>query len=223
MTFTRNDDELRANLNNKNSLFQTLQTMSTEFIDISKLSYDFLPEDEREALQELAKNKSIIISKADKGNAVVIQNVLDYRDKVLEILASKGKFKKLDHNVTRTRETKLQNYLRRLNKEVGWIKDKRCKAGGQWKRLPFFLDKTTYEKILPCGSRAGVVYGLPKIHKPNLPIRPIISAWGTYNFKLARNLVEILTPLVDDEYMLKDTFDFVNKVSNLDPNVTSTW
>jgi hypothetical protein len=63
--------------------------------------------------------------------------------------------------------------------------------------------------------RAGVLYGLPKIHKADVPVRPIISAVKTYNYELAKYLDEILKPLVDDSYMLKDTYDFVNKVSRL--------
>ena len=60
------------------------------------------------------------------------------------------------------------------------------------------------------------MYGLPKIHKTGTPLRPIISAVGTYNYKLAKYLDKILKPLVPNEnYILKDTFDFVNKVSNI--------
>ena len=55
-----------------------------------------------------------------------------------------------------------------------------------------------------------------KYIKLNCPLRPIISAVGTYNYKLAKWLVEILSPLLDNnKYILKDTFDFVNKVSKL--------
>jgi hypothetical protein len=61
------------------------------------------------------------------------------------------------------------------------------------------------------------LYGLPKIHKDGCPLRPIISAVGTYNYKLAKFLVEILSPLLEkDEHTIKDTFDFVNKISSLD-------
>ena len=43
---------------------------------------------------------------------------------------------------------------------------------------------------------------------------------GTYNYKLAKYLVEILSPLtVNNEHMIKDTFDFVNKVAHLNTNV----
>ena len=78
------------------------------------------------------------------------------------------------------------------------------------------LDKQTYNRIRPCGSKPGVMYGLTKIHKTGDPIRPIISSVGTYNYKVAKYLVEILTPLLDNNTtILKDTFDFVNKVSKI--------
>ena len=64
------------------------------------------------------------------------------------------------------------------------------------------------------------MYDLPKIHKDGCPIRPIIFAVGTYNYKLAKFLVEILSPLIENnKYILKDTFDFVNKVSHLNTSV----
>jgi hypothetical protein len=57
------------------------------------------------------------------------------------------------------------------------------------------------------------MYGLPKIHKEGAPIRPIISACGTYNYKLAKYLDSILKPLLDEsETIVTDTFDFVNKI-----------
>ena len=102
------------------------------------------------------------------------------------------------------REKSLQNYLRSLTKVP------RAKR----------LSETDYHRILPCGSKAGVLYGLPKIHKDNCPIRPIISAVGTYNYKLAKFLNEILSPLAtNNSFILKDTFDFVNRVSDLNPKV----
>ena len=60
------------------------------------------------------------------------------------------------------------------------------------------------------------MYGLPKIHKNGVPVRPIISAIGTYNYNLAKYLDEILKPLISDKsFIIKDTFDFVNRISKL--------
>ncbi len=152
-----------------------------------------LTDEQHTALKELAHDKTIVVTKADKGNTVVIQNVDDYRKKVLNILDDKSKFQMLDNDPTRKRETRLQGYLRSIK-----------------------LAKETYKVIQPCGSRAGVLYGLPKIHKEGAPVRPIISAIGTYNYKLAKWLAGILTPLwKESPFMLKDTFEFVNKVKEI--------
>ena len=65
------------------------------------------------------------------------------------------------------------------------------------------FDDITYKKIYPCGSKTGVLYGLPKIHKKKNPLRPIISAVGTYTHSLAKYLVEILTSeFMDHQFML---------------------
>jgi hypothetical protein len=168
-----------------------------------------LSQEEKKALVELAKDKSIVISKADKGNTVVVQP--EHRR-----LQAKGhcnsqcwcQFKEILNNKTREKEKRLQGYLRSLH-------DDKVKAAREH-RIPLEV----YKKIMPCGSRAGVMYGLPKIHKERTPVRPIISAVKTYNYNLAKWLNEILTPVVDTTHMLKDTYDFVNKISTLDSNVS---
>lgn len=77
--------------------------------------------------------------------------------------------------------------------------------------------------MYPTGSKAGIIYGLPKIHKDNAPLRPIISSIGTYNYHLAKYLVEILNPLTDDfPLILKDSFDFINRVSKVEHDENQT-
>ena len=192
------EDELKKQLDSKNSFLQKLQSLAFEFIELSKKTRDNLTDDEKSALNNLSKDHNIIINKADKGAAVVVQNKIDYNNKIMEILNQHDKFHKLDYDPTIEREAKLRNQLSRLHSTKQAI------------------DKPTLKRIIPSGSRPGVMYGLSKIHKANSPIRPIISAVGTYNYKLAKYLVEILTPLLDDNVIIiKDVFDFVNKVSNI--------
>ena len=81
------------------------------------------------------------------------------------------------------------------------------------------MTEDIYHRILPHGSRYSVLYGLPKIHKNDAPVRSLISAIGTYNYKLAKYMVEILSPLINSRYILKETFDFVNKISALNLNI----
>ena len=37
-------------------------------------------------------------------------------------------------------------------------------------------------------ARPSRLYGLPKIHKPDTPLRPIVNAIGSPNYELARHL-----------------------------------
>ena len=136
-----------------------------------EISEQVLTKEEHAGLSKLAKDESIVITKADKGNAVVIQNKKDYLEKVqklIDIDSKSSKFKKLERDVTVTRERRLQNKIRDLRKNDE-------------------ISDEVFKQIMPRGSKAGILYGLPKIHKNGAPIRPIISAVGTYNYKLLRN------------------------------------
>ncbi len=181
--------------------------MATEFIELSKTAIDNLTDAEHKALIELSKDKEIIITKADKGNAVVIQNKTDYLEKVHKLLTSTGKFKELKKDVTISREEEFIKYLRSINSSSQ-------KGSGE-------ISDEVYKEIMPFGSRPGIMYGLPKIHKEGAPVRPIISAIGTYTYKTAKYLNRILTEYItENDCIIKDTFDFVNRVSKLKTNTT---
>ena len=57
-----------------------------------------------------------------------------------------------------------------------------------------------------------MLYGLPKVHKDGCPIRPILSAIGTFNYNLAKFFVPILAPLTTNEYTLANSIQFVKDV-----------
>ena len=58
------------------------------------------------------------------------------------------------------------------------------------------------------------MYGLPKIHKNNYPIRPILSACNTPGYGLAKYLVPILSPITTNEYTIKGSFSFAKELCN---------
>ncbi|CAF0929848.1 unnamed protein product [Brachionus calyciflorus] len=161
---------------------------------------------------QIMSNEFIELSKKS------LDNLTDEEHKARKDLANDEK------DLTKTREASLQKYLKKLNtKSYNWIEDISITDGprpGFRKVLSEnYISDGVLRRITPCGSRSGVIYGLPKIHKEGASIRPIISAIGKYNYKLANYLDEILKPLLDgNEYILKDTFDFVNQVSKLEPN-----
>ena len=54
-----------------------------------------LSKEEFTALQNLSKNKDVIIPKSDKGNSVVIVQREDYLEKMNDILSDQKKFSKV--------------------------------------------------------------------------------------------------------------------------------
>jgi hypothetical protein len=77
------------------------------------------------------------------------------------------------------------------------------------------------DELTPIGSRPGILYGLPKVHKPNFPLRPIISAIGTHAYKLAKFLVPLLRPFSTNSYTISDTFMFVKELRELQINTNN--
>lgn len=60
------------------------------------------------------------------------------------------------------------------------------------------------------------IYFLPKIHKPNSPLRPIVSFVGTPLYKLTKYLAEILKHAYTvDEFHVKNSFEFVESMQNV--------
>ena len=49
------------------------------------------------------------------------------------------------------------------------------------------MDESTYKKMYPTGAGIPKFYGLPKIHKAGVPLRPIVSSRGEYPMIQQRN------------------------------------
>ena len=66
------------------------------------------------------------------------------------------------------------------------------------------------------GCGAPKFYGLPKIHKPDTPLRPIVSSCGSVTYGVAKGLTEILKPLVGKSpHHINSTQDFVELVNKV--------
>ena len=60
------------------------------------------------------------------------------------------------------------------------------------------------------------MHGLPKTHKENIPLRPILSLIGSSQHELAKWLAEILVPVLKlySSHCVKDSFTFANSIQN---------
>lgn len=163
-----------------------------------------LPQPETQLLNQINYTKKflkdhpdILVSKADKGNTTVLINKTDYIDKISDMLEDNTTYKCINKDTTATIQ-------RKLNTMVGsWEKQNKitCLEG----------------KLLK--SYHGVVaklYGLPKIHKVNVPYRPIVSSIGTPLYQLSAFLSVILNKTVGmSRTSVKNSIDFKNKIANI--------
>ena len=144
-------------------------------LGVTRNDFFRIPKQEK-TLNSLKKDLNVIIVKQDKGSGVVLLNRSDYRDKMLDILGDWNKFRKLDDDpvkLTINHENIVKNFLKELDKNETIIDDLYC-----------------HQK--PTGSRPGILYGLPKTHKCNAPLRPILSFFHSHSFTIAKFLVSLL-------------------------------
>ncbi|CAF1553686.1 unnamed protein product [Adineta ricciae] len=147
-------------------------------------------------IRNLRKDKSIHITKPDKGRGVVILDHSDYISKMNELVNDTTTFRLVDIDPTIKEEAKLHRKLLAL------------KASG-------FLSNEEYGMCRRVGSQPARLYGLPKTHKDGVPLRPILSATGTFNYGVAKMLVNRLTHLRLHHTVISDTFSFVDQLHRL--------
>ena len=58
------------------------------------------------------------------------------------------------------------------------------------------------------------MHGLPKTHKPDVPLRPILSIIGSSQHQLAQYLSALLQPVLEiySNYCIKDSFLFAEEI-----------
>jgi len=60
------------------------------------------------------------------------------------------------------------------------------------------------------------LYGLPKLHKPRIPMRPIVSFCGSPTYQLSKYLTTILQPLTDkSRCKLQSTENFIDTIKTV--------
>ena len=58
------------------------------------------------------------------------------------------------------------------------------------------INDEIYKRMYPTGAGSPKFYGLPKLHKPGIPLKPIVSSRDTVTYNPAKDLAKILKPLV---------------------------
>ena len=162
----------------------------------SKPPKDNLSKDERKALKELQSDTSIVILLADKCRSTVILNREDYLEKCMDHI-NNGPYQLLKKDPTTKIKTKTLKQLKVLKENK-------------------FIDNKLYYYLKPADTPAPIFYGQPKIHKPGVLIRPIVSYSSSPLYNLNKYIANILKAYGRDENNnAKNSTTFSNYIRNV--------
>ena len=181
-----------------NSLAHTFSGMSVAF-DESRWRNEH-----RRVIKSLRNDNNLIISKPDKGAGVVLLDHDDYVNKMSLILNDSTKLIELGPVETCVHTTSIEVKFQKQQKK--WVK-----SG--------LLSLEISDSIRPVGSIRPCRYGLPKIHKDGVLLRPILSMVGSAQQKVASWLSSVLRPVLENfcRFCIKDSFSFSKIVRNFIP------
>ena len=153
-------------------------------------------------LHKLASDPDLVVPSGDKDSSVVIMQRADYVNK-LETMIEEGitneKYMVTEDNTLKDLKS-FQDFLTRN-----------------------FKSSLPLNKVKPTSNQPVFLYGTTKtqkfqnyeqITKDNLKLRPIVSTCGTFYFETAKFLASYLLPLTENEYSIKTTTDFAERLSN---------
>jgi hypothetical protein len=153
-----------------------------------------LKKSELEALENIRSMNDVIITKADKGGAIVVQDVDKYIQEAERQLKDRTFYKKLSYNPTSEHEALISNAIDNLKQRE-------------------LLEAKTAEKLKPTNSNTPKLYLLPKIHKKNNPGRPVVSSVGCPTEKISSFVDHHLQPLNKElPSYVQDTTAFIKMI-----------
>jgi hypothetical protein len=118
---------------------------------------------------KLTENNAIIL-KADKGNSIVITHIDDYHNKIHDFIIS--------NKLSITNKDLTNNFQKQIRHTVN--------------NCPLIIPKDKKWLYTNLNPSAPAIRGLPKIHKTNIPIRPVINWKQAPAHKLAKFLSQLL-------------------------------
>ena len=155
-----------------------------------------ISKEEHQAIQQLKKGNTRMILTADKGVCMVVMDKEDYIEKSEELML-KSTYKILSSDPTTKHKNKLIALLKLIKAEGG-------------------IKENTYRRLYPTGACSAKYYGLPKVHKTGIPLRPIVSSIGSVSYETAKELSKILKPLVGKTpYSVKNNKDFIQSIKDI--------
>ena len=142
----------------------------------------------------LKNNPHILITKADKGNTTVAMDTNKYILQATLMLSDKKAYEPLKKDPTNITHNKVNNLIK------------------IWREKNYIIENLAHT-LKSSNPLPAKFYGLPKIHKPNYSLRPIVSFCGSPTYNLAsfyNNIIsDNITPPIS---RVKNSFEFTEKI-----------
>ena len=104
----------------------------------------------------------------DKGVALVVIYRTDYSRKAKDLHQDSSTYRTIKGDPTSRLKNRLINILKKVKAESR-------------------MQDNTYKKRYPTGASHPKFYGLPKIHRKNIPLRPIVPSIGSVSYGWPKN------------------------------------
>ena len=156
-----------------------------------------LTREEQRALKRL-KNNDIVILPPDKGHVIVVMDKTDYNHKMDTLVNDKHTYELLIQDPTPSLQRKLNSKMFSMRKAN-------------------MINLQTYYRLRSSVARPSKLYGLPKLHKPQIPMRPIVSFYGSPIYKLSKHLTTILQLLTNKSQhkLYESTENFIDAMNTV--------
>ena len=186
----------------KNLLDNITSIIRSKVVDVLNKKHRSIPNlsiKEKKVLKNVRDDTNIVITKADKGNCTVIIDKKNTK-KIFKFLNDKDTYVILKNDLTKNIERKLNKFIFDLYKI-----DR--------------LSQKDYFYLRSTDAIAPRIYGLPKIHKSDWPLRPIVSFINSPLYNHSKFVAKISTPLVNSNNLsIKISFEFSDRISNFKIN-----
>ena len=145
----------------------------------------------------MGSNPNIVIKKADKGGGICVLAKGIYEQKVYELLSDRNTYKLLQNDPTKS-------VIRDVNNLIDYMK------------CHHIVDEKTANFLRPkIPHRSPLFYGLPKIHKTHIPLRPIVSRCDRPTDNLSKFITYFIQPLAQSlPSYFKETTHFLNMLQS---------
>ena len=170
------------------------------FVNTLHQTYNNLTLREKASLISIKNKRFIVIKPYDKGGSICIMSRRDYLSKIYTHLQEDNTYKPLTH----------VSISRIANDALTLI---------EYMHSEDIIGKATIEFLLPPkNTRKPLFYGLPKINKPDCPLRPIISGYNGPTGHLSAYSTYFIQPLSSNlPSNIKNTKHFLNLIENPPP------